>query len=151
MSDPSVSIMVEKPDFIWPVRIYYEDTDAGGVVYHTNYIKFMERARTEYLRSMGYTLVQLEKEQGILFAVRALSVEYLGPAHLNDLLSITVGIQTIRSASIIFRQTVRRENQILCNGQVRVASISADAFKPKILPRNIRMQLMGESGNPAPC
>jgi acyl-CoA thioester hydrolase len=127
--------------FVWPARIYYEDTDAGGVVYHTNYIKFMERARTEFLRSQGIELDVMEQAHRILFAIRALSVEYRKPAHLNDLLQVTVDFDVVRSASIAFRQTVLREGELLCEGTVRVASICADSFRPKAIPDFMQAQL----------
>ena len=127
--------------FVWPVRIYYEDTDAGGVVYHTNYIKFMERARTEFLRSQGIELDEMEREHRILFAIRALSVEYRKPARLNDLLQVTVDFDAVRPASITFRQTALREGELLCEGSVRVASICADQFRPKAIPDLMLVQL----------
>jgi acyl-CoA thioester hydrolase len=129
------------PIFSWPVRIYYEDTDAGGVVYHTNYIKFMERARTEFLRSQGIELDVMEQEHRILFAIRALSVEYRRPARLNDLLRVTVDFDAVRSASLMFRQTVFRDDELLCDGSVRVASICADSFRPKAIPDFMQVQL----------
>lgn len=127
--------------FVWPVRIYYEDTDAGGVVYHTNYIKFMERARTEFLRSQGIELDVMEQEHRILFAIRALSVEYRRPARLNDLLQVTVDFDAVRPASLAFRQTVVRDGELLCEGSVRVASICADQFRPKAIPDFMLAQL----------
>ena len=127
--------------FVWPVRIYYEDTDAGGVVYHTNYIKFMERARTEFLRSQGIELDVMEQEYRILFAIRALSVEYRRPARLNDLLQVTVDFDAVRPASLAFRQTVLRDGELLCEGTVRVASICVDQFRPKAIPDFMLAQL----------
>lgn len=135
--------MTASPMFSWPVRIYYEDTDAGGVVYHTNYIKFMERARTEFLRSQGIELDVMEQEHRILFAIRSLSVEYRKPARLNDLLQVTVDFDTVRSASLAFRHTVVCGGVLLCGGTVRVASICADQFRPKAIPDFMQAQLAG--------
>lgn len=135
--------MTASPMFSWPVRIYYEDTDAGGVVYHTNYIKFMERARTEFLRSQGIELDVMEQEHRILFAIRSLSVEYRKPARLNDLLQVTVDFDTLRSASLAFRHTVVCGGVSLCEGTVRVASICADQFRPKAIPDFMQAQLAG--------
>ena len=135
--------MTANPMFSWPVRIYYEDTDAGGVVYHTNYIKFMERARTEFLRSQGIELDVMEQEHRILFAIRSLSVEYRKPARLNDLLQVTVDFDAVRSASLAFRHAVVCGGVLLCEGTVRVASICADHFRPKAIPDFMQRQLAG--------
>ncbi len=132
--------------FTWPVRIYYEDTDAGGVVYHTNYIKFMERARTEFLRSQGIELDVMEREHRILFAIRSLSVEYRKPARLNELLEVTVDFDAVRSASLLFSHTVVRDGELLCEGSVRVASISADHFRPAAIPDFMQTRLAGLPG-----
>jgi len=120
--------------FVWPVRVYYEDTDAGGVVYHANYIRFMERARTEFLRHLGFELNLLEREQRLIFAVRDLSVDFRRPARLNDLLEISVDFEAVRAASLLFVQQVSRDGQLLCAGRVRVAALSADSFRPMAIP-----------------
>jgi acyl-CoA thioester hydrolase len=121
--------------FRWPVRVYYEDTDAGGVVYHSNYINFMERARTEYLRSHGLELNAMQRDYGLIFAVRALSVDYRRPARLNDALEVTVAVDSVRSASLVFHQTILNESGVLlCDGVVRVVSLSAHQFRPMALP-----------------
>ena len=122
------------PFFTWPVRVYYEDTDAGGVVYHANYIRFMERARTEFLRHLGFELTVLEREQRLIFAVRGLSVDYRRPARLNDWLEVSVDLEAVRSASLLFGQEVRRDGELLCDARVRVASLTADTFRPMALP-----------------
>lgn len=122
------------PEFRWPVRIYYEDTDAGGVVYHANYIKFMERARTEFLRALGFELDALEREQRLLFAVRGLTVDYHRPARLNDRLEVTVGFEAVRPASLWFNQRILRAGETLCAGRVRVAALSAERFRPMAIP-----------------
>jgi len=122
------------PLFTWPVRVYYEDTDAGGVVYHANYIRFMERARTEFLRHLGFELTVLEREQRLIFAVRGLSVDYRRPARLNDWLEVSVDLEAVRSASLLFGQEVRRDGELLCDARVRVASLTADTFRPMALP-----------------
>ncbi|RQW83795.1 MAG: tol-pal system-associated acyl-CoA thioesterase [Methylococcus sp.] len=120
--------------FVWPVRVYYEDTDAGGVVYHANYIRFMERARTEFLRHLGFELNLLEREQRLIFAVRDLNVDFRRPARLNDLLEISVDFEAVRAASLLFVQQVSRDGQLLCAGRVRVAALSADSFRPMAIP-----------------
>lgn len=127
--------------FQWPVRIYYEDTDAGGVVYHANYLKFMERARTEHLRTLGYELDTLPEQEGILFVVRSANLEYLKPARLNDLLSVITQITRIRAASLHFDQHINRGQQLLCKGHIQVVTIDANTFKPKTLPPHMLKQL----------
>ena len=120
--------------FDWPVRIYYEDTDAGGVVYHANYITYMERARTEYLRDLGVEQDTLSLEHGIIFAVRSVEVQYLVPARFNDLLRVTVSRPVGRGASVSFFQTVCRGDDILVAAKVRVVSLDPVSLRPRRLP-----------------
>lgn len=133
-----------------PVRVYYEDTDAGKVVYHSNYINFMERARTEWLRSLGYEQDRLMLEQGIVFVVRSLQVDYLKPALFNDLLSVDVAIHELGRTSIHFRQNIWRNNPFenkrehLIAGIVRVVCVDADSFRPTAIPSEIRGKFSGE-------
>ena len=93
-------------EFSWPVRVYYEDTDSGGVVYYANYLKFMERARTELLRSVGYEQDQLQQELGIIFAVHSANIQYKKPARFNDELNVFTSITHIGKASINFKQSI---------------------------------------------
>lgn len=118
-----------------PVRVYYEDTDAGGVVYYVNYLKFMERARTELLRRKGFVQTELASEN-ILFVVHSASIRYLFPARLDDQLLITADIHETTRTSLTFKQQVIRENDqlLLCEGQVKVACVHADSFKPCAVP-----------------
>ena len=120
--------------FVFPVRIYYEDTDAGGVVYHANYLRFMERARTEWLRDHGYELNKLEQEFGFLFAVRSVSIDYLKPAYLNDLLSIQVSIARTGRVSLDIDQEVYRDKVLLCRARIKLAGVAVDTFRPMALP-----------------
>jgi len=120
--------------FVFPVRIYYEDTDAGGVVYHANYLRFMERARTEWLRDHGYELNKLEQDFGFLFAVRSVSIDYLKPAYLNDLLSIQVSIARTGRASLDIDQEVYRDKVLLCRARIKLAGVAVDTFRPMSLP-----------------
>jgi len=130
--------------FCWPVRVYYEDTDSGGVVYYANYLRFMERARTEYLRSMGFEQDQLRREQGILFTVHSLQVDFRSPARFNDLLEVSAQVSEIRRASLTFSQTVRRpdQSQLLCGGTVRIACVEAESFKPVPIPEIVRSEFL---------
>lgn len=123
--------------FAWPVRVYYEDTDTGGVVYYANYLKFMERARTEWLRSLGFEQDQLIRDAGIIFAVRSVEVDYLRPARFNDALTVTAEVVHNGGASITFRQEVRRGDEVLCRGKVKIASLDAQTLRPKPAPAAI--------------
>lgn len=126
-------------EFIWPVRVYYEDTDSGGVVYHSNYLNFMERARTEWLRSLQLEQDELINELGIVFVVRALSIDYLKPARFNEALLVKTKIQKLAKASIVFEQTIVRESDelILTSGTVKVACVSIEKNRPVPIPAAI--------------
>ena len=123
------------------MRVYYEDTDAGGVVYYANYLRFLERARTEWLRAQGFEQDDLRARFGILFAVRRVNAEYLRPARFNDRLDVTVEIGRVGPASIEFGQEVRRSNgsirETLCTASVRVACLDAESFGPRPMPPEI--------------
>jgi acyl-CoA thioester hydrolase len=123
-------------EFIWPVRVYYEDTDSGGVVYYANYLKFMERARTEWLRSLGFEQDRLIDEENVIFVVRRVEADLLSPARFNDVLVATARISEQRRASLTFGQEIRREadNQVLCRGEVKVACLDAKNWRPTALP-----------------
>ena len=126
--------------FTWPVRIYYEDTDSGGVVYYANYLKFMERARTEWLRSLGLEQDAL-RDEGHLFAVRSVQVDYLRPARFNDLLDVTASVVDAGGATLTFEQQVRRDDEVLCEGRVTVVSLDAETLRPKRMPAALRDRL----------
>ncbi|MBI3545310.1 MAG: tol-pal system-associated acyl-CoA thioesterase [Gammaproteobacteria bacterium] len=131
-----------KPVFSIPIRVYYEDTDAGKVVYYANYIKFMERARTEWLRALGFEQDELLRRDGILFAVRSAKLDFLKPARFNDLLQATVQIHQCGNASITFNQQIRRDDLSLCEGEVKVACIDAASFSPRPIPEYIKTRLV---------
>jgi acyl-CoA thioester hydrolase len=124
--------------FQWPVRVYYEDTDAGGVVYHTSYIRFLERARTEWLRSLGYSQARLVEETGLVFSVVSLEIKYLLPARLDDMLLVSNQVQVSGGASVNFEQVIHRGEQELVRGKVVVACLDAATFKPRRLPASMR-------------
>ena len=124
-------------EFIWPVRVYYEDTDSGGVVYYANYLRFMERARTEYLRSFGFEQDQLIADEGVIFAVRSIEVDYRRPARFNDLLEVSASVFQRGGASITFHQEIRRNSEVLCSGKVKIASLEAGTMRPVPIPRQI--------------
>jgi len=151
-------------EFCWPVRVYYEDTDNGGVVYYANYLKYMERARTEWLRSLGLEQDSLIKEEGIIFAVRTVQVDYLKPALFNQLLSVSAEIIETGKASLTFKQEVvldKNENknpitkgeeseadsqdQVLCRGQIKIACLDANSMRPCAIPDPVRKEILGDS------
>ena len=129
--------------FTWRARVYWEDTDGGGVVYYANYLKFMERARTEWLRSLGHSQQEIARELGFVFAVAEAHVNYRRPARLDDELLVSCVPVPEGRASIRFRQTIRRvetarEPVLLAEGEVRVVCVDAKSFKPRALPEFIQ-------------
>lgn len=130
-----------KVPFSFPVRVYYEDTDAGGVVYYANYLRFMERARTEWLRSLGFGLDELLRQHGVLFAVRSVQLDFLKPARLDDLLHLTVDVARYGRASISLHQRVHLDDLVLCEGEVKIACLEAITFTPCAMPDAIAARL----------
>lgn len=128
--------------FTWPTRVYYEDTDAAGLVYYGNYLRFMERARTEWLRALGFEQNELRDEQGIVFAVSRLEMEFLRPARFNDLLSVTVEPSRAGKASLDLSQRVLRgTEELVCRGTVRIACVRAETFRPCGIPPIVLTEL----------
>lgn len=120
--------------FNWPVRVYYEDTDAGGVVFYANYLKFFERARTEMLRSMGFEQDRLIDEQGIIFVVRSVQIDYLMPARFNEQINVSAIVTLAKKASLKFEQTITRGSDVLCTGTVCIACLDSKNMRPKAIP-----------------
>ena len=131
--------MAKQIEFSWPVRVYYEDTDAGGVVYYANYLKFLERARTEYLRALGFEQDQLKQKYGIIFAVHSLSIRYQKPAVFNDALTVSAEIIDIGRARLTFKQMITRDtdNTSICSADVVIACLNAEKFTPARIPTHI--------------
>jgi acyl-CoA thioester hydrolase len=126
------------PVFSWPVRVYWEDTDAGGVVYHASYLRFLERARTEWLRALGVGQSEVRDRENVVFVLRDLSITFAKPARLDDELRVTIEAVERRSASMTFSQCILRSVQdVLVRAQVRVACVSADRFQPRRIPANL--------------
>ena len=123
-----------------PVRIYWEDTDAGGVVYHARYVAFLERARSEWMRANGHGQASLQAA-GIVFAVRAMTLDFLRPARLDDALDVTAELVECRRASLVFRQQVLRDGERLCEATVRIASLDGAGFRPTPIPADLHAQL----------
>ncbi|MEQ1638197.1 MAG: tol-pal system-associated acyl-CoA thioesterase [Methylococcales bacterium] len=131
--------------FKWPIRVYYEDTDAGGVVYYANYLKFFERARTEMLRAAGYEQDELRVRDNILFVVRALQIDYLSPAHFNDLLATTTSITETKRTRILFDQIITKDALTLCHAVISIACLNATSMRPTAIPQPLLEQLQNEN------
>ena len=127
--------MVSEPVFSWPTRVYWEDTDAGGVVYHAQYLAFLERARTEWMRAQGYGQELLRLNHDLVFAVRAMQIDFLRPARLDDALQVGVSLRECRRASAVFAQDVRRGDEVLLTATVRVAALDAAGYRPRPIPQ----------------
>ena len=127
--------------FSWPIRVYYEDTDAGGVVYHANYLRFLEQARTEWLRSLGFEQDALKLKHGIIFAVKTVAIEYIKPAVFNDSLSVSVQVESIKRVSIAFKQKITRPHdepaELLVESDVVIACVSSEEMRPAPIPNDI--------------
>ena len=139
----AVRARTRAPLFSFDLRVYYEDTDAGGVVYYANYLRFMERARTEWLRTLGVNQDELASRSGVLFAVRRAAVEFLKPARLDDALHVSVAVTRIGNASIEFAQQVVRAQTVLCTGAIKIACLAVDGFTPTAVPPALREKING--------
>ena len=125
---------MSRAPFIHAVRVYWEDTDAGGVVYHAQYLAFLERARTEWLRALGKGQERLRSEHDLVFAVRAMRIDFRAPARLDDRLEASVSVREVRKASLVFAQAIHRDGALLLDAEVRVAALRASDFRPRPLP-----------------
>jgi acyl-CoA thioester hydrolase len=123
--------------FTIPVRVYWEDTDAGGVVYYANYLKFLERARSEWLRALGIDQLRLQREERLQFVVVEANVRYHRPARFDDELVVSVTLESLRGASVQMGQEVRRGAELLVSATVRAACIDADTLRPRPLPKRL--------------
>lgn len=123
--------------FSWPVRVYWEDTDAGGVVYYANYLKFLERARTEWLRALGIEQTELAERDGVLFVVRRVEADYLRPARFNDALLVDCSLLDAGRASLEIGQSVVRGGEVLLTARVKVACVTSGQFRPARIPAHI--------------
>ncbi|MBM3358692.1 MAG: tol-pal system-associated acyl-CoA thioesterase [Betaproteobacteria bacterium] len=123
--------------FTWPIRVYYEDTDSGGVVYYANYLRFLERARTEWLRARGFEQAALAAEHKVAFVVRSLSVEYLQPARFDDVLELTVEPLEIGASVIMLAQRALRRGEELVTARMRIACVNTASFRPVRIPKAV--------------
>jgi acyl-CoA thioester hydrolase len=132
MSEPAAT------PFRWPVRVYWEDTDAGGVVYHAGYLRFMERARSEWMRALGVDQMAYKQATGLAFMVRDMHIDFLRPALLDDELSVTVEVKERRSASILFAQRIlKADGSCLVRASVRVACVELERMRPAAIPPDL--------------
>jgi acyl-CoA thioester hydrolase len=120
--------------FTWPVRVYFEDTDAGGVVYHAQYLHFMERARTEWLRELGFDQTRMAREQSLMFVAHEVQIKFMKPARLDDMLNVTAQIETVGRCRLRFAQNILRGDELLSRASVSIATVSAANLKPAELP-----------------
>ena len=126
-------------EFSISVRVYLEDTDAGGIVYYVNYLKFMERARTEFLRSLGFEFAALSADQ-LQFVVHSVDAQYRKPARMDDALTITAAVDQLARTYIVFHQQVRRGDDILCDARIKVACVDTRQLRPAALPAPVKDQ-----------
>ena len=133
-------------EFIWQIRVYYEDTDAGEVVFYANYLKFMERARTEWLRKIGFDHKILKEKYKLLFAVKNLTIDYIKPGHLDDLLTVTSKLLESRKASLTFGQNIKNENnELLSEAKVKIACINSKTLKASPMPDELILELTNDN------
>ena len=130
--------------FVWPLRVYYEDTDAGGVVYHAAYLRFMERARTEWLRALGFAQRELASEDGFVFAVHAVHLNFLRPAYLDDALTVSCQLAKLGRVRLALTQEIRRDSMVLVRATVDLACLDAQRFTPKAMPAALRAVMTAE-------
>ncbi len=124
--------------FLLPIRVYIEDTDAGGIVYYANYLKYMERARTEWFRSLGFELPEWQAQHRTLFVVRSVNIDYKIPGKFDDQLSATLALKELKKASMSCEQAIMRGDSILTSAVVRLACVNADTLGPRAIPIPIR-------------
>jgi acyl-CoA thioester hydrolase len=136
--------------FFIPIRVYYEDTDTGGVVYHSNYLNFMERARTEWLRAFGFEQDELRRAYGVIFAVSAVNIAFRRPARFNELLAVTVEVVRRGAASLTLAQEVRRGEEVLAGAEVRIACIDVERFAPVPIPAPVAERIVA-AASPGPA
>ncbi|HLQ24518.1 MAG TPA: tol-pal system-associated acyl-CoA thioesterase [Acidiferrobacterales bacterium] len=130
-----------KPVFSMPIRVYHQDTDAGGVVHHANYLKFMERVRSEWLREVGFGQNELATRMGIAFAVCMVKMDFVKPARLDDRLHATLNVVRRGSASLTLDQEIWLDAELLCRGEIKLACLGASKFTPVVIPDSIISRL----------
>ncbi len=127
--------------FSWPVRVYWEDTDAGGVVYHARYLAFLERARSEWMRARGFDQETMRCRDDLVFVVRAMQIDFRAPARLDDQLQVSVSLLECRGASFNMAQQIHRGDGVLIEAKVRIAALQASSFRPRPIPEPLNSEL----------
>jgi acyl-CoA thioester hydrolase len=127
--------------YAFPVRVYFENTDAGGVVYYAEYLKFLERARTEWLRHLGFDHQALARTHRVLFIVSSLAIDFVKPARLDDLLAVSVRLESLGKVRCVFAQEVRRDEEVLVKAKATIACVGAETFKPAEIPEGLRRKM----------
>ena len=132
--------------FVYPIRVFYEDTDAGGVVYYANYLKFMERARSEWLRSLGWDIMKCQSELGLIFVVKSVSLDFVSPARLADELTVTVRLIKLGKIGMSLEQSIYNQDRLICSGLVKLATLdyqpNGEGFVLKRLPAQLRTAVL---------
>ena len=127
--------------YAFPVRVYFENTDAGGVVYHAEYLKFLERGRTEWLRHLGFDHQVLGRVHKVVFVVTTAAVDFVKPARLDDTLAVSVRLESLGKVRCVFAQEVRREDEVLVRAKVTVACVAGESFKPVEIPDPLKRKM----------
>jgi len=127
--------------YSFPVRVYFENTDAGGLAYHAEYLKFLERARTEWLRHLGFDHQALARNHRALFIIAALAIDFVKPARLDDMVAVSVKLESLGKVRCVFAQEIRREDEVLVKAKVTVASVNAETLKPLEIPEALRKKM----------
>ncbi len=141
-----MALSLPLPEFCFPVRVYIEDTDGGGIVYYVNYLKFMERSRTEFLRDLGFEHY-LHSDEDFMFVVRGADIRYFQPARMDDALTVTAQIQSLGRASLVFHQEIRLQETVLASGTIDIACVRQSTLKPRALPERLLVLLKSRYGN----
>ena len=134
-------ISENKKSHHWPIRVYYEDTDSGGVVYHSNYLNFMERARTEWLRELGFEQTYLKDKLNVVFVVHSMVIDFKKPAKFNDSLTVNSVLTKAGSGSLEFLQKISTNSQLLVQAQVKLACVNVLTFKPTAIPKSVKLKM----------
>ena len=127
--------------YSFPVRVYFENTDAGGVVYHSEYLKFLERARTEWLRHLGFDHQALARDHRVVFVVTSAAIEFSRPARLDDTVAVSVRLESLGKVRCVFAQEIRRDDEVLVSARITVACVTGEAFKPVEIPAALRKKM----------
>ena len=127
--------------YSFPVRVYFENTDAGGVVYHAEYLKFLERARTEWLRHLGFDHQMLARTHRVVFVVTALAADFARAARLDDTLAVSVHLESLGKVRCVFAQEIRRDDEVLVRAKVTVACVQVESFKPAEIPDPLKRKM----------